>query len=139
MLMGFILFVLEIKIISYGLLTIGGIVCLFLGSTILFKFGYGIKSLPLRTILPSVIGIGTFISVVLYLVTKVHLKPSLLGQEAMINSTGEVIEWEKHHGKIKIRGEIWKAECIEEDNNIQIGTKVKVVKQKGLTLIIKPL
>jgi membrane-bound serine protease (ClpP class) len=138
-LMGFILFILEIAVVSYGLLTIGGLICLFLGSTILFRFEYGIGALSLKTILPSVLGIGLFITIILYLVTKVQLKPSPLGMEAMIGTIGEVIEWEDSRGKIRVRGEIWKAETTRVNSNLDKGTKVKVIGCEGLTLIIEPI
>jgi membrane-bound serine protease (ClpP class) len=137
--MGFILFILEIAVVSYGLLTIGGLICLFLGSTILFRFEYGIGALSLKTILPSVLGIGLFITIILYLVTKVQLKPSPLGMEAMIGTIGEVIEWEDSRGKIRVRGEIWKAETTRVNSNLDKGTKVKVIGCEGLTLIIEPI
>ncbi|WP_461834555.1 NfeD family protein [Desulfothermus sp.] len=138
-LLGFVLFILEIKIISYGLLTIGGLVCMFLGSTILFRYEPGITGLSYSTILPSLFVIGILVIWVLYLVTKVQLKPTKLGIEGIVGMIGEVIEWKENKGKIKIRGEIWKAETTRGNTNLSKGTKVRVVDTLGLTLIIEPI
>ncbi len=137
-LLGFVLFILEIKIISYGLLTISGLICLFLGSTILFRFQFGLNGLSYATILPSVLGIGVLVLIVLYLVTKVQLKPSELGIEGMIGQLGEVLEWKGNKGKIKVRGEIWNAETTR-GNILSPGLEVKVIGNIGLTLIVEPL
>ena len=138
-LLGFVLFILEIKIISYGLLTIGGLVCMFLGSTILFRHEPGITGLGYSTILPSLLVIAIIVIWVLYLVTKVQLKSTKLGMEGLVGMIGEVIEWEENKGKIKIRGEIWKAETTRGNNNLSKGTKVRVVDTLGLTLIVEPI
>ncbi len=138
-LFGLVLFILEVKVISYGLLTIGGLVCMFLGSTILFRFEFGGSGLSYTTILPSLLGIGIFVILVLYLVTKVQIKPSELGIDGMIGKIGEVIEWEGNKGKIKVRGEIWKAETTRGNNNLSKGMKVRVVGTLGLTLIVEPI
>jgi len=138
-LLGFVLFILEIKIISYGLLTIGGLVCMFLGSTILFRYDSGISGPGYSTILTSLLVIGILVIWVLYLVTKVQLKPKKLGIDGLVGMIGEVIEWKENKGKIKIRGEIWKAETTRGNNNLSKGTKVRVVNTLGLTLIVEPI
>ena len=74
----------------------------------------------------------------LYLVTKVQLKPSELGIEGMIGQLGEVLEWKENKGKIKVRGEIWNAETTR-GNILSPGLKVKVIGNIGLTLIVEPL
>ncbi len=137
-LFGLVLFILELKIVSYGLLTVGGLICMFFGSIILFRFERGVEPIPLSTILPSLIIIGLLVLMVMYLVTKVQLKPKTLGIEGMIGSLGEVIEWSENRGKVKIRGEIWNAETTRGNTNLEKGTKVKVVGNIGLTLIVEP-
>ncbi len=138
-LLGFVLFVLEIKVTSYGMLTIGGLVCLFLGSTILFKFELTSPGLTMKTILPSVLGIGVFVGVVLYLVTKAQVNPSPVGLESMVGRIGEVVEWDGNKGKIKVRGEIWKAQSLRGNSDLRKGTRVRVIACEGLTLIIEPV
>lgn len=138
-LMALLLFVLEAKVVSYGLLTIGGLVCLFLGSTILFRFEYGLSSLPLGTIVPTVMGVGVFVALILYLVTRVQLKPETTGKSAMIGLRGKVLDWRGERGRIRVRGEIWKAISREEGARISPGEKVEVVDIEGLTLIVKPI
>jgi len=59
--------------------------------------------------------------------------------EGLVGMIGEVIEWKENKGKIKIRGEIWKAETTRGNNNLSKGTKVRVVNTLGLTLIVEPI
>ncbi len=134
--MAMVLFILEAKIVSYGLLTIGGLISLFLGSTILFRFKYGLSCLPIKTILPTVIVVGGAVSLVMYLAAKVQLKPRTTGKDAMIGLKGEVIEGGEDIGRIRVRGEIWKARE-EQGKSLSPGDLVEVMDIDGLTLVVK--
>ncbi len=136
--MAMILFLLEAKIVSYGLLTIGGLISLFLGSTILFRFKYGLSRLPIKTILPTVIVVGGLVSLVMYLAARVQLKPKTTGKEAMIGLEGEVIEGGKGRVRIRVRGEIWRA-MEREGKELMPGERVEVLDIEGLNLIVKPI
>ncbi len=131
-----ILFLLELAVTSYGLLSVAGAVCLFLGSLLLFRFEYGFVGLPLKLILPTVLGVSFFIFLGLYIVSKAQLRPKQTGAEAMIGQLGKVIFWKDNQGKVKVRGEIWNAE-LEQDESISVGDKVVVVGIKGLKLVVK--
>ena len=131
-----ILFLLELAITSYGLLSVAGAICLFLGSLLLFRFEYGFVGLPLKLILPTVLGVSFFIFLGLYIVSKAQLRPKQTGAEAMIGQLGEVIFWKGDQGKIKVRGEIWNAE-LKQSEPISVGDRVEVVGIKGLRLVVK--
>ena len=104
-----LLFILELAVASYGLLTVAGVVSLFFGSLLLFEFEYGLASLPLRTILPTVVVITLFICLALYLVTTAQLRPKRTGADEMLGLTGRVTKWEGDKGHVMVRGEIWRA------------------------------
>ena len=134
--LGGILFFLEIQIVSHGLLAIGGTICLLLGSLMLF----GKNPPSLRVYQPFLYSVILTISAVLggitYLAIKTIRKKPVSGKEALINKIGKVIEdIGPEEGKIFVEGEIWKA---VSDEYIPKNSKVIVIEKKGLTLKVKP-
>ncbi len=133
-----LLFILELAIASYGLLTIAGVVSLFFGSVLLFNFEYGLASLPLATILPTVLVISAFIALALYLVARVQLKPHTVGSEGMKGLVGRVTRWEQERGQIMVRGELWRARS-KSGGELAPDTTVRVVDIQGLYLVVEPV
>ena len=135
--LGLVLFILEIKVVSFGLLSLGGVVCLLVGSVILFRFEYGMAALPLKVILPTVIAVSGFVGLALYLVTRAQVKPKQTGSEAMIGLSGEVISWQEAEGRVRVRGEIWRAKTPSGASLAQ-GSRIRVTGMKGLLLEVEP-
>lgn len=134
-----VLFLLEIKIVSHGLLTIGGVISLFLGSIMLIQ--------PESTLEFAKISWEVIISVVVFSVLfflfaiglgirAQRLKPTT-GSEGIIGETGIAYSDLKPEGKIFVHGEIWNAESIEGE--ILKDTKVIVTDMKDLTLLVKKI
>ncbi|GAU08781.1 NfeD family protein [Desulfoplanes formicivorans] len=136
-LLGLILFVIELKVVSYGLLTLAGMASLTIGSLILFDFEYGLTALPLRIIIASIAGIGALFVAVLLLVAKAHTRPKAMGLAALVGQSGEVLIWEKNRGQIKVRGERWSART-SVPYPLVPGDKVLVTRADGLVLDIDP-
>ena len=132
-----VLFILEIAITSYGLLSIGGAISLFIGSMILYKFEYGLIVLPLKVILPTVIAATAFIGLGLFLVTRAQRRPHQTGYRSMYGLSGEVVNWSGEKGRIRVRGELWKARSADGLPRTA-GEKVRVKGADGLTLIVEP-
>lgn len=135
--LGGILFFLEIQIVSHGLLALGGTICLLLGSLMLF----GKNPPSLKVYQPFLYTVILTISLALggitYLAIKTIRKTPVSGKEALIDKIGKVIEnIGPEGGKIFIEGEIWKA---ISDEYIPKGKKVKVIEKRGLTLKVKPI
>ncbi|MFO8032468.1 MAG: nodulation protein NfeD [Desulfohalobiaceae bacterium] len=136
-LLSFILFILELALVSYGLLSIGGVVCLFLGSLLLFDFEYGYEGLPIRVILPTIGAVAGLIALGLYLITRSQVKPKQGGQEAMLGLPGKVVNWSGDHGQVLVRGELWQAKS-PDGSPLEKGTRVQVQEMHGLILIVSP-
>lgn len=132
-----LLFILEIAVTSFGLLSVGGIICLLVGSIILFDFEYGFVELPMNIIYSTVFGVSVLIAGALYLVTKAQLRPKSTGSEAMIGLTGIVLKGYTNPIQIRIRGELWKARTPKKQS-LEDGVKVKVIDREGLLLIVQP-
>ncbi|WP_419784376.1 NfeD family protein [Maridesulfovibrio sp.] len=133
LLLGSVLFVLEIFIVSYGLLSLGAVISLFIGSLVLFR--EGTPGIPLGTVLGTVLTFSAFIGFVIYLVTKAQIPRSGVGMESMVGLEGEVIEIRGERMKVRVRGEIWNAET-EDKIIFDPSTSIRVVAARGLTLII---
>lgn len=136
-LFGLVLFVLEIKITSFGMLTIAGLVSLFIGSTILFRFEYGMTGLPMSTILVTVGGIGCIAGLGIYLVTRAHMRRPSLGAQNLIGQTALVRSWSGTSGTVFVRGEIWNAST-ETPAELQHDDTVIITAVEGLHLTVSP-
>ncbi len=132
-----VLFILEIAVTSFGLLSIGGVICLFIGSMILYKFEYGLVMLPLKVILPTVLAVSGFMVLGVYLITKAHRRPRQTGYQSMQGLPATVIKWSDGQGRIRVRGEIWKARS-KDGTSLNSNDQVRVTGADGLTLFVQP-
>lgn len=132
-----ILFLLEIKITSYGLLTIAGIASLFIGSLMLIDSPSEFMKISLSLIITAVVVTFLFFTFVITLGVKAQFRKKMTGFESLLGSEGKVIEEIKANqiGKIRIMGEIWNA---TSDEDIPKDTTVIVVKADSFTLFVKP-
>jgi len=129
-LLGIIFFVAEIMVTSYGMLAIGGLVSITLGSLMLFD---NVK-ISLQVMMPTVVLTGGFFMTVAWLAYRAHRKRPMGGLEGLIGKRAEVKEWEGHEGTIFVHGEYWKA---VSDDILSPGQTAEVVGGDGLVLRIK--
>jgi len=132
--LAFVLFILELKIQSFGLLTIGGIVSFFLGATILFDSPLPGGGLPMTTIVGMIIVILAFVFIVVRAVFNVHRTKVTTGSDGLIGEEGVALSDFSERGKIMVHGEIWNAEISGE---VKKGEKVIVERLDGMTLIAR--
>ncbi|GMR04676.1 MAG: nodulation protein NfeD [Thermodesulfobacteriota bacterium] len=128
-----VLFIVEMSVVSYGLLTIAGIISLILGSLMLFKSPLPFMQLSLWVILPTVIFVAGFILFTMYYVVALYRRAPVTGAEALIGEEGEALDEVApgKRGKVYVDGEYWDA---VSDELIKKGDHVRVVKLKGLLL-----
>lgn len=124
MLLGVALLVGEAFFPSFGVLGVGGIIAMALGSLLLFdsqSADYGVD----RSIVFTAVGtLGAFVLTVSYLVFRSQKSKPSLGVEGLIGEIGEVRGRLSLKGKIFVHGEYWNAQA---ENEIDVGEKVKVV------------
>lgn len=135
-LFAFILFLLEIKITSYGLLTIGGIVAMFLGSTMLFKSPIPMLEISKEVILTVTITVALFFIFAISLALRAQRRPVTTGKEGIVGAQGTVLTEirPENPGEVKIEGEIWLARSNEI---IAPGNDVVVKAMERLQLIVQ--
>jgi membrane-bound serine protease (ClpP class) len=129
-----ILFILEIKVASYGLLTIGGVISMLIGSLMLFESPLPFFRLSLTVILPAVMLTTLFFSLTIFLVIKAYGRRPVTGTEGLIGLEGEAKTAIHNDGQILVHGELWKA---WSDQPINSGEKVIVEKVANLKLKVR--
>lgn len=132
-----ILFLLEIKVVSHGLLGIGGVVSLFLGSVMLFRSGtdWEIARISWGVIISTVVITSLFFLFIIGLGLKAQRAKPSTGIEGMIGETGEAINELNPMGNVRVRGEIWNGKVM--NGIIGAGQKIKVTAVQNLTLIVE--
>jgi membrane-bound serine protease (ClpP class) len=134
-LLGVVLFILEIKVTSYGALTIGGIIAMVLGSLMLFEDAGPFVKLSIYTILPAVVVTALFFTVVIGLAWKAFRSKPTTGREGLVGLEGTAAtEVTPAGGTVKVHGEIWSAVSEEP---IQPDEKVVVESVEGLKLKVR--
>jgi membrane-bound serine protease (ClpP class) len=133
-----ILFVAELKIVSHGLLTAGGILSLLIGSLMLINTGATFRFAQISLSLIITVTILTTLFFIFALgkgIAAQRIKPKT-GSEGLMGELGIVISkiTSGSTGQIMVRGEIWKAECEEEINSDE---NVEVIDRKDLLLKVK--
>lgn len=130
-----IFFILEVYITSYGLLSIGGILALVIGSLLLFQSSAPYFRLSLGLILVVVVLTLIFFSFIISFVIRAHKRKVTTGKEGLIDEIGIATTDLNLTGTVKVHGELWNAESL--DGKINQGEKVKVVSVDGMTLKVK--
>ncbi len=135
-LLAIVFFIMEMKITSYGLLSIAGIVSLLLGSLMLFDSGSPGFRLSLKVLLPTILMVSGFFVVVAGLVFRAQISRPRTGAGGLLDEVGVVKAALQPEGKVFVHGELWKATARKP---IGEGTKVRVVKVENLVLEVEAL
>ncbi|NOZ04487.1 MAG: nodulation protein NfeD [FCB group bacterium] len=129
-----ILFILEIKITSYGLLSIGGVVTLLLGSLMLFESPDPLMRVSWKVIIPTVVFTALFFLFAVGFAIKAQRKPTITGAAGMVGLIGRCVTDIDPKGQVLVQGEIWQA---VSDRKIPSGTSVKVKSINGMVLFVE--
>jgi membrane-bound serine protease (ClpP class) len=131
---GILLFVLELKVHSYGALTIGGLVSIILGATMLIDAPIPEMRITMRTIVMMTLLIAGTMAVLLTMVIRLHRKKPVTGVQGLLQEIGIVQTDIDPEGQIFVHGELWKAVA---PYRIPKGDKVKISSIDGLTLHVE--
>jgi membrane-bound serine protease (ClpP class) len=132
--LGMVMFILEIKVTSFGMLFLGGVVAMSLGALMLIDSPEEYLRIPLSTIV-LVVGTtaGLFLFVVGAAVRSVGRKP-VSGQEGMLGAIGTAKERLDPTGTVFVQGTLWSARSTVP---IEAGATVRVVRVEGLKLTVE--
>jgi membrane-bound serine protease (ClpP class) len=137
MLFGLALLVLEVKVTSYGLLAVGGVIALFLGSMMLIDSPLPELQIGLRLILPVTLGISSVLLFLVTLAVRTQRARPITGISGMLDEVGYAIDPIEPGGigHVRAHGEIWTATA---DQPIAPGSPVRVTAVNGLRLHVAP-
>jgi membrane-bound serine protease (ClpP class) len=125
-----IFFIMEMKITSYGLLSVAGVVSLLLGSLMLFEGSTPDMKVSLRVVLPTVILISGFFVAVAGLVFRAQVSKPTTGSKGLVGEIGVVKKALTPEGKVFVHGELWNArskEPLDEDVKVRVVNVVNLV------------
>ncbi len=131
-----IFFIMEMKIASYGLLSVAGMVSLLLGSLMLFSGDSPESRVSWTVFVPTLLAVGGFFVAVAFLVMRAQTSRTATGTSGMVGEIALVKTPLSPRGKVMVYGEIWNAVAAVP---IAAGASVRIVKADGLLLEVEPL
>lgn len=127
-----VLFILDVKIASHGILSIGGIIAMFLGSVMLFQSPDPAMKVSLQVIIPVVLVTAAFFIIGVWLSIKTLRTRPVSGDKGLLGREGDArTVVNKDGGSVFVDGTHWNA---WSDVEIAQGAKIKVVEVKGMKL-----
>jgi membrane-bound serine protease (ClpP class) len=122
-LLAIVLFILEVKVHSYGMLSVGGILAMIIGSLMLVEAPIPELRPSLRFIIPVALGFALIFAFLVWLVVRTHKERVQTGREGLLGEKGVALTDLNLEGKVFVHGEYWKARAEEP---IPKGAKVIV-------------
>ncbi|MCX8021151.1 MAG: nodulation protein NfeD [Syntrophorhabdaceae bacterium] len=132
-LLGILFFILELKVVSHGILGFAGIISIVIGSVMLIDLPKSVLSISWKSILAVAVISALFFFVVLSYAVKAQLAKVKTGREGLIGEVGVAMTPIFDKGKAIIHGELWNC---RSDVPIEKGEKVVVKAVEGLILIV---
>jgi membrane-bound serine protease (ClpP class) len=131
-----VMFLLEIKVASYGLLSIGGVVSFLLGSLMLFDVSIAGVKVSLSVIIPATIFTALFFLFAVGMGIRAQRRKVTTGREGLIGEVGTVVSPLTPMGTVLLHGELWTAVAstpIEKDQ------EVRVIAVDRMRLTVEPI
>jgi membrane-bound serine protease (ClpP class) len=130
----FVLFALEAKFTSYGILGIGGVICLTMGALLLVDGPIPEMRVHLVTALVVSVPLGVIAVFLMTLVLRAHKLRVATGTEGMIGEVGVARTPLQPDGKVFVHGELWNATA---SGDIPAGSRVRVRAVEGLRVLVE--
>ena len=130
-----ILFIAEIKIVSHGVLAIGGTISLILGALMLFKTPEPAMRVSIEVIVSLALFSLATVGFLMFMVLRTRNAPVRTGVEGLVHEIGMARSPISPRGKVFVHGEIWDAVSEEP---VSAGEPVEVVAVRNLTLAVRP-
>ncbi len=134
--LSFVLFILELYFISYGLLTVGGLISFVVGAMILFESPLQGGGLPLSTIAAMAFVVLAFVFILIRAGVRVLKTRVTTGKAGLIGEEAIAIADFENRGQVRIHGEIWTAEF---PGTVSKGELFTVEEVRGMTLKINKI
>ncbi|MHB8158664.1 MAG: NfeD family protein [Desulfocucumaceae bacterium] len=136
-LLSIVLFIIDVKAATHGVLTVGGIVAMFIGSVMLFNSPDPALRASLQVIIPVVLVTAAFFVIGVWLSIKTLRTKPFSGDKGLLGQEGDARTLvNKDGGKVVVAGTHWSA---WSETEITEGSKIRVVETKGMVLKVEKL
>jgi membrane-bound serine protease (ClpP class) len=137
MVLSFVFLVLDLRLPTHGVLTVGAVISLVVGALLFFNSGSGPQVNP--WVVYSMAGLIALISFALItVIVRVQRKPVTTGPEGMIGAKATALTPLTPEGRVSYGGENWAAMLVDA-SSVDAGVEVQVVSVNGLLLFVRPL
>jgi len=133
-LLAIILFIAEIKVVSQGILTIGGVIAMILGSLFLFESHAPYLRLSWQVILVTVLATALFFVFAASRGYRAHRRKPVTGNEGLLGEVGVAETDIAPEGKVFVHGEYWDAAA---SGRIAKGERVEVIAVEGMRIVVR--
>jgi membrane-bound serine protease (ClpP class) len=130
-----ILFVAEVFVQSQGILGAGGAIAVILGGLLLFDTSASFLRVAWPVLLAVAVIAFVFITIVIAKARRAMRRPQATGAESLVGTQGVTLSPLDPLGKVKVRGEIWKART--EGEALLKDERIEVLRVEGLTLVVR--
>jgi membrane-bound serine protease (ClpP class) len=135
-LLALVLFIAELKVVSHGILTVGGVIAMVFGSLLLFESPAPYLRVSWSVILVTVMATAGFFSVAIAKALRVYRLRPVTGPEGLLAREGRAESGLAPEGKVFVNGEYWDA---WSDQPIAAGSRVVVERVEGMRLKVKKI
>ena len=134
--LGFVFFIAEIKVLSYGLLTLAGAASVILGALMLFNTpSMGGLSISMHILGSTLIALVFIVAVLAWIVIKAQLRKVVTGIEDLVHKKGLAKTALAPNGTVLVEGELWNAESVSGD--LSAGAEVVVQTVDGFKIKVR--
>jgi membrane-bound serine protease (ClpP class) len=131
-----VLFIMEIKIVSHGLLTVGGVISMLIGSLMLIDSPDPAARISFSVILAVVGTTAAFFIFAFSLAIKARRSRPTTGNEGLVGQIATAKEAFETIGMVYVAGEYWRAKSTAP---VEAGAKLEVIGTQGMVLTVKPV
>jgi membrane-bound serine protease (ClpP class) len=128
------LFAAEVKVHSFGLLTVGGLVAMILGAMMLVDSSLPELRVNVWKLVPVILAFAAFVVVLVRLVVQAQRRRPQTGAEGLVGKSGEAETDLDPQGWVVVQGERWRA---RSEARIGRGDGIEVVSMEGLLLRVR--
>lgn len=136
LMIGVMLLILEVKIVSYGILGVMGTVCLAVATGVIWRYGQEFWGISIYYVLPIILLVLILTVAMAIMAAKAHREQVASGAEGFIGEVAEASEDLKPAGRVFFQGSYWQAESCAP---VSAGAPVRILAVERLKLIVEPL
>lgn len=142
MLLAIVLLAIDVRVPTHGVLSVGALISLALGSFIFFDTGVsrGVQLLNPIIIAGVVIGVGIIALIVLQYAIRSQHGPARTGSDGLIGQRATALTPLAPDGRVRVLGEDWAARLAHPDAMpaVEPGAAVRVIRIEGLRVMVEP-